>query len=276
MRVLPSLGPVGGQALEEGLVARPLARVRVVERRVEPAGGAGGAGVVVLHLVVVPDVDHREAGMDAAAGSGRSGRRRTWPGTGPASRPCPTGSSRTPPSGPHGVVVLGVDVVAEADHEVEVLLRHERVRVEVPEREVLAGEEGEAHRLVRVGRERGAEAADGALPRRGSRSGSSSPRRAAGRPRAPSRSGRSSVVRLDEVAGHDLAEAAVAGHLELDGAGALGVGHPRPERDRSAGRGRPTPRPRRTCRRAGWAACAPSRPWPRGPGARPPSGRSPL
>ena len=75
----------------------------------------------------------------------------------------PTGVVADAPGGADRVVVLGVDVVAEADHEVEVLLRQQRVGVEIAEREVLAGEEGEANRLVRVGRERGPEAPDRAL-----------------------------------------------------------------------------------------------------------------
>ena len=133
------------------------------------------------------------------------------------------------------VVGLGVDVVAEVDHEVHVLLDQEVVGVEVAEGVVLAGEEGEADRLARIGRQRGAEAADRALL---AASGEAVPVLLVGiQARDPRLDGVPDVVRgLDQVARHDLAKAAVARHLDLHGAAALHVVHPRPQRD-GVGRG---------------------------------------
>ena len=69
----------------------------------------------------------------------------------------------TNPVGAGLVVGLGVDVVAEVDDEIEVILGHRGVRVVVAEGVVLAGEEGEADLLVGVGRQCGAEAANGTV-----------------------------------------------------------------------------------------------------------------
>ena len=107
---------------------------RVAQRRAAARRRPGAARVVVLHLVVVPDRDHREARVHPPQRAGRCG-------TGAyLARYCssvsekPTGSVRTPPSPSFGRVVrLGVDVVAQVDDEVDVLRRQQRVRVEVPE-----------------------------------------------------------------------------------------------------------------------------------------------
>ena len=63
---------------------------------------------------------------------------------------------------PIGVVGL-VDVVAEADDEVDVLLRHRTLGVEEAGLVLLAGIEGDPQRLLRVGRRPGAETAHGRM-----------------------------------------------------------------------------------------------------------------
>jgi hypothetical protein len=136
------------------------------------------------------------------------------------------------------VVVALVDVVAEADDDVEVLLLGERgvrgVEAAVP---LLAGEEADPRRLVGVGGAEGAEAADRrravageeavvvSLP--GLEPGAAQPRR----DRVVARRGRRGAV-----AGEDGAEVGVGGHLVLDQAGPLELGELRPQRDPVGGR----------------------------------------
>ena len=133
-----------------------------------------------------------------------------------------------------GVVGLGVDVVPEVDHEVEVLLGHQRVGVVEAEGEVLAGEEGEAHRLARVRREGRAKAPDGA---RVVARGEAVEVLLVGVEAAHARLHR---VVNGARGGHELArdhpaKPAVGGHLELDAPAAPDAGHTRPESD-GAGR----------------------------------------
>jgi hypothetical protein len=130
------------------------------------------------------------------------------------------------------VVGLGVDVVAEADDEVEVLVGHRLVRVVEAVREVLAREERELELLPRVGRWRGAEAPDRALAAARLEAVVVllvRPEARDARLDAPARS----RAGRDRLARHDVAEPAVARNLEPDAAAALRLGDARPQRDRA-------------------------------------------
>ena len=229
--VAATLDPERGHALEVRLIARGAARFGIAQLGRQAAAGTGVAGVVVLHLVVVPDRDHRELGVHPAQRRLGAVQRVLGPVLVERLR-VPDGVLADSGEGVAGPVVgLGVDVVAQVDDEVHILVGEQVVGVEVAERVVLAGEEGEAHRLARIGRQRGAEAADLALLAPGGEAvpvllvrveaGDASLYRI-GHPRR----------RPDEVARHDLAKATVAGHLELHRARALHVGHARPQGDR--------------------------------------------
>ena len=135
-----------------------------------------------------------------------------------------------------GVVALVVDVVAEADHEVEVLLgRHQLVAVVEAVRVVRAAEEREADRLVGVERQRGAEAPDGRVSGR---------RREAvvvllvGLQTRDLRLDRVVLRRagLDVLVRDDVLEGTVGGDFERDRAGLLDAVDARPQGD--AGRRR--------------------------------------
>ncbi len=141
---------------------------REVLGRIEAAAGRV-ARVVVLHLVVVPGGDHRELRVQVAQRLVGAVERVLLAVVGERDRLAH--DRRVVAVGPAdlvvaharlalGVVALAVDVVAEADDEVEVLALEQLVGVVVAVRVVGAGEEAEAHGLVRVGRQRGLEAAD--------------------------------------------------------------------------------------------------------------------
>ena len=204
------------------------------------------AGVVVLDLVVVPQHHGREARLDLAQRLVRAIQRVLL-----AVLVERLGRADVVDAGLAGgllgaadlvvaharavldrVVGLVVDVVAEADDEVEVLARHRLVRVVVAVRVVLAGPEGEAHGLQRVGRQRGAEAPDGAvLGRRREAVVVLLVGLEARDPRldvvVDGRGGRQPLV------GDHVAEVLVGRHLEVEADPALGVGQARPQRDRA-------------------------------------------
>ena len=179
--------PVDAVALARPAASRASSRRRPCRRPPGASwssGGSGGrppsgraAGVVVLDLVVVPQHHGREARLDLAQRLVRAVQRVLL-----AVLVERLGRADVVDAGlargllgaadlvvAHACAVLDrvvglvVDVVAEADDEVEVLARHRLVRVVVAVRVVLAGPEGEAHGLQRVGRQRGAEAPDGAV-----------------------------------------------------------------------------------------------------------------
>ena len=153
--------------LEEGLEA---ARAALEERHARVLGGRARlvARPVVLDLVVVPDREQRVGGAE-----------RAQVGVGVVERVLVAVLRQRLDLGvavgaglvlAHRlvVVVLLVDVVAEADHEVQVVLVRQRgVGGVVAGLVVLAGEEGDPGGLARVGRPRGGEAPDGAVDRAG-------------------------------------------------------------------------------------------------------------
>src|SRR3954469_21338316 len=212
--------------LEERLVRGVPARGRVVQARVQPAAGRG-ARVVVLHLVVVPDRDDRELRVQAAQRRVRAVARVLVAVAGERA-----GDLVVAHAGPVllGVVGLGIDVVAEVDHEVEVLARHQLVGVVEAVRVVGAGEERELDRLLGVRRQRRLEARHRrvlvtcleavvvALVRL-----------EAGQPRLHRMIAR--AARRDRLARHHLAEGRVVRPLELDRAGAADVVEQRQQRD---------------------------------------------
>ena len=205
----------------------------------EPAAGRR-AGVVVLDLVVVPDDHHRGLGVEraqrlvapvervlrAVVGEADGHLRHVGRVAGAADRVV----AHRGPAGER-VVGLGVDVVAEADDEVEVLARHHVMRVVEAVGVVLAGEERERELLAGVGGRRGPEAADGAL--------------AALRLEAvevlvvglePGHARLDAAADLrpggDRLARDDVAEALVARDLEPDAAALLDAADARPQRHR--------------------------------------------
>src|SRR4051812_34529587 len=220
--------------LEERLVGGPLAGEGEAQLRRE-AAVLLAAGVVVLDLVVVPQHHGREARMDAP--QRRVGavepvlravvvERDRGTLAGRADAAGAVGTDRARP----GLLRLRVDVVAEAEHEVQVVVGHDVVGVVEAVREVLAGPEREAHGLLRVGRERGAEAADRPV-RRARREAVEvllvrAEARDARLQRMPAVAGRDDALRRD-----DPAEVAVARDLEVRADAPVDVVQARPQRD---------------------------------------------
>jgi hypothetical protein len=125
---------------------------------------------------------------------------------------------------------LGVDVVAEADDEVEVVVGHDLVGVVEAVREVLAGPEREAHGLARVLGQGRPEAADGAVGR--ARGEAVEVLLVRAQP-ADARLQRVPAVARGRhaAAGDDAAEVHVARDLELRADAARDVVQARPQRD---------------------------------------------
>src|SRR4051794_26126978 len=224
--------------LEERLVGGPLAGEGEAQLRREGAGPLAPRGGV-LGLVGVPQHHGREARMDApqrwvgavepvlrAVVVERD--RGTLAGRADAARAIGTDCARP------GLLGLRVDVVAEAQHEVEVVVGHDVVGVVEAVREVLAGPEREAHRLAGVGRQRGAEAADGAVGRAG---GEAVEVLLVGAQASDARLQRvaAGARRGGALGGEGGGELAVGGDLEVGADAAVDVGQARPQRD-AAGR----------------------------------------
>ena len=233
--------------LVEGPVRGRLALLREALDGRKAAVGACAAGVVVLHLVVVPEGDHGKLLVhlpEVRVGAVQlvlvavvlERHRRPVDATGIAAGR-DAADVVVAHAGPVrlGVVGLVVDVVAEVDDEVHVEAGQHLVRVVVAVREVLAGEEREGHRLLRVGGQGGAEAAhDGVLRLRreavevllvGLEAGDLRLDRAVHR-----------LARADTLGRHELLEVLVGGHLEGDGRLLVKVVQARPQRDPAGGR----------------------------------------
>ena len=176
------------------LVERPVARLAAIEEGhalVLALVARQPAGVVVLDLVVVPDRHVRDGGVERAQVgvalvlavlAAVLGQRLDIAVFVRAERVL-AGAV---------VEVLLVDVVAEAEPEVDVLGGDRAVGVEVAGLPVLAREDGDPHRLARVRRHAGREPPDRALAACGSRSGRSTRGRASASSRrsGPRRCGR--------------------------------------------------------------------------------------
>ena len=230
MRCEPRRAPYVGRLSKKAPVGGRPASLAVAKLRCQPARRPRAARVVVLHLVVVPDHDQRVARVHPTqvrvAADERVLRAVLVERLGDPDRIGPDPATLVAGR----VVGLGVDVIAEADHEVHVLLGHERVRVVEAEGVLLAREEREPHGLPGIAWQRGAEAAHLAI--RAAR-GEAVPvllvrAQAAD---ASLHTVRRAARRGDELSRHHPAKAAVAGHLELDRAATLDVGKPRPQRD---------------------------------------------
>ena len=231
-------------SLEVRLVAVPASALErhatrvatVLEVRVRLRGIGLVAGVVVLDLVVVPD---RHPGM------GRVQRLELLvglvqvvllPELGERLHVAvAVGAGLVDPVGGAGVIGVLIDVVAEADDQVEILLGHRRLGIEVAGLVVLAGEVGDLQRLLGIGRGQGAELPDLRVLVSGLE--------AVVVLMAGLEAGDALMdcVVLVLAGGHlgpldDLAEAFVLGDLEGQPGDAVELGDPSPKRDRLGGR----------------------------------------